>query len=128
MNKNQFIPSIFIEFIGVNLRTLRRGIFPSMYATDLNFLEESDTGMIWIFISSFWRPLYFSMNPFNNSNRYLPSNGNLRFRIHKKYSRFDFNLIIHVSFREVVGSNCNAMHWDIFFSELHNVGNFSVPC
>nr|XP_011422218.2 uncharacterized protein LOC105324754 isoform X2 [Crassostrea gigas] len=28
---------------GVNLRTLRRGIFPSMYATDLNFLEESDT-------------------------------------------------------------------------------------
>ncbi|XP_062576273.1 uncharacterized protein LOC134238176 [Saccostrea cucullata] len=28
---------------GVNLRSLRRGIFPSMYATDLNFLEEADT-------------------------------------------------------------------------------------
>ncbi|XP_048769960.1 C-Jun-amino-terminal kinase-interacting protein 1-like isoform X3 [Ostrea edulis] len=28
---------------GVNLRSFRRGIFPSMYATDLKFLEEPDT-------------------------------------------------------------------------------------
>lgn len=126
IKKNYFC--YFYWILGVNLWILWWGIFFFMYVIDLNFLEELDIGMIWIFILSFWRFLYFLMNFFNNLNRYLLFNGNLRFRIYKKYFRFDFNFIIYVSFWEVVGLNCNVMYWDIFFFELYNVGNFSVLC
>ena len=39
---------IFHLFAGVNLKSGQQGIFPSMYATDLQFLEEETGNQIFI--------------------------------------------------------------------------------
>ena len=39
-----FLKCVFLHCLpGVNLRTSQSGIFPSMYATDLEFLEEEES-------------------------------------------------------------------------------------